>query len=122
MWSRWSKKQRRMSTPRRKRLEQKVRSKKGNGPAGFSDRVEADAEHGSAEAGARAVAGINAKALQGVSMDDKRLKHVEANRALDDPQERADPGVLTDRASSGSRKGPDGPVQEVNRLLNSSSR
>jgi signal recognition particle subunit SRP54 len=61
--------------------------------------------------------GINAKALQGVSMDDKRLKHVEAIVLSMTPQERADPGVLNGQRKLRIAKGAGRPVQEVNRLL-----
>ena len=61
--------------------------------------------------------GVNAKALQGVSMDDKRLKHVEAIVLSMTPQERADPGVLSGSRKLRIAKGAGRSVQEVNRLL-----
>ena len=61
--------------------------------------------------------GINAKALQGVSMDDKRLKHVEAIVLSMTPEERADPTVLSGSRKLRIAKGSGRSVQEVNRLL-----
>jgi signal recognition particle subunit SRP54 len=61
--------------------------------------------------------GINAKALQDVSMDDKRLKHVEAIVLSMTPRERADPSVLNGQRKLRIAKGAGRPVQEVNRLL-----
>jgi len=61
--------------------------------------------------------GINAKALQGVSLDDKRLKHVEAIVLSMTPEERADPGVLSGSRKQRIAKGSGRTVQEVNRLL-----
>src|ERR1700694_15342 len=61
--------------------------------------------------------GVKVKALQGASLDDKRLKHVEAIVLSMTPAERADPTVLSGSrklriAQGGGRTG-----QEVNRLL-----
>jgi len=61
--------------------------------------------------------GVNATALQGVSMDDKRLKHVEAIVLSMTPEERADPSVLSGSRKLRVAKGAGRPVQEVNRLL-----
>ncbi|HLQ68434.1 MAG TPA: hypothetical protein VK124_02825 [Gemmatimonadales bacterium] len=61
--------------------------------------------------------GVNAKALQGVSMDDNRLKHVEAIVLSMTPEERADPSVLSGSRKLRVAKGAGRPVQEVNRLL-----
>jgi len=60
--------------------------------------------------------GINAKALQGVSMDDKRLKHVEAIVLSMTPQERADPGVLSGSRTA-DREGSGRTCRKWNRLL-----
>jgi len=100
-----------------KRLEQKVRSKKGMDLQDFLVALKQMQNMGPLKQVLGLLPGINAKALQGVSMDDKRLKHVEAIVLSMTPQERADPSVL-----SGSRKlriarGSGRPVQEVNRLL-----
>jgi signal recognition particle subunit SRP54 len=61
--------------------------------------------------------GINAKALKGVSMDDKRLKHVEAIVLSMTPDERADPSLLNGNRKLRIAKGSGRTVQEVNRLL-----
>ena len=61
--------------------------------------------------------GVNAKALQGVSMDDKRLKHVEAIVLSMTPEERAEPAILSGSRKLRIAKGAGRPVQEVNRLL-----
>jgi signal recognition particle subunit SRP54 len=60
---------------------------------------------------------VKAKALQGVSLDDKRLKHVEAIVLSMTPAERADPSVLSGSRKLRIAKGAGRPVQEVNRLL-----
>src|SRR2546425_293305 len=100
-----------------KRLEQKVRSKKGMDLQDFLVGLKQMQNMGPLQQVLGLLPGINAKALQGVSMDDKRLKHVEAIVLSMTPEERADPSVL-----SGSRKlrianGSGRSVQEVNRLL-----
>jgi signal recognition particle subunit SRP54 len=61
--------------------------------------------------------GMNAKALKGVSMDDKRLKHVEAIVLSMTPAERADPKQLNGSRRLRIARGAGRPVQEVNRLL-----
>src|SRR5206468_4529197 len=82
-----------------KRLEQKVRSKKGMDLQDFLVALKQMQNMGPLKQVLGLLPGINAKALQGVSMDDKRLKHVEAIVLSMTPEERADPAVL-----SGSRK------------------
>jgi signal recognition particle subunit SRP54 len=61
--------------------------------------------------------GVNAKALQAIPADDKRLKHVEAIVLSMTPAERADPGILSGSRKLRIAKGAGRPVQEVNRLL-----
>ena len=61
--------------------------------------------------------GMSAKALKGVSLDDKRLKHVEAIVLSMTPAERADPKRLNGSRKLRIAKGAGRPVQEVNRLL-----
>ncbi|HYU02049.1 MAG TPA: signal recognition particle protein, partial [Gemmatimonadales bacterium] len=61
--------------------------------------------------------GVNAKALQAVGADDKRLKHVEAIVLSMTPEERAEPAILTGSRRLRIAKGAGRPVQEVNRLL-----
>ncbi len=100
-----------------KRLEQKVRSKKGMDLQDFLVALKQMQNMGPLKQVLGLLPGINAKALQGVSLDDKRLKHIEAIVLSMTPEERADPSVL-----SGSRKrrianGAGRPVQDVNRLL-----
>src|SRR6266571_3333062 len=90
-----------------KRLEQKVRSKKGMDLQDFLVALKQMQQMGPLKQVLGLLPGINAKALQGVSLDDKRLKHVEAIVLSMTPAERADPSVL-----SGSRKGQAGPSRK----------
>src|SRR5205809_95662 len=77
-----------------KRLEKKVLSKKGMDLQDFLVALKQMQNMGPLKQVLGLLPGIDAKALQGVSMDDKRLKHVEAIVLSMTPQERADPGVL----------------------------
>src|SRR2546427_7064282 len=106
-----------VDTEAAKRLDQKVRSKQGMDLQDFLVALKQMQNMGPLKQVLGLLPGISAKALQGVSMDDKRLKHVEAIVLSMTPEERADPSVL-----SGSRKmrianGSGRSVQEVNRLL-----
>ena len=99
------------------RLEQKARSKRGMDLQDFLVALKQMQAMGPIKQVLGLLPGVNAKALQGISADDKRLKHVEAIVLSMTAAERADPGIL-----SGSRKlriarGAGRPVQEVNRLL-----
>src|SRR6266550_2723943 len=100
-----------------KRLEQKVRSKKGMDLQDFLVALKQMQNMGPLKQVLGLLPGINAKALQGVSMDDKRLKHVEAIVLSMTPHERADPSVLNGQRKLRIAKGAGRPVQEVNRLL-----
>src|SRR6266576_1503813 len=100
-----------------KRLEQKVRSKKGMDLQDFLVALKQMQNMGPLKQVLGLLPGINAKALKGVSMDDKRLKHVEAIVLSMTPEERADPGVLNGQRKLRIAKGAGRPVQEVNRLL-----
>ena len=100
-----------------KRLEQKVLSKKGMDLQDFLVALKQMQSMGPLKQVLGLLPGINAKALQGVSMDDKRLKHVEAIVLSMTPHERADPGVLNGQRKLRIAKGAGRPVQEVNRLL-----
>ena len=100
-----------------KRLEQKVRSKKGMDLQDFLVALKQMQSMGPLKQVLGLLPGINAKALQGVPMDDKRLKHVEAIVLSMTPAERADPGVLNGNRKLRIAKGAGRPVQEVNRLL-----
>ena len=100
-----------------KRLEQKVRSKKGMDLQDFLVALKQMQSMGPLKQVLGLLPGINAKALQGVSMDDKRLKHVEAIVLSMTPEERADPSVLNGNRKLRIAKGAGRPVQEVNRLL-----
>src|SRR3989442_12475397 len=73
------------------RLGQKVRSKKGMDLQDFLVALKEMQNMGPLKQGLGLLPGINAKALQGVSMDDKRLKHVEAIVLSMTPEERTDP-------------------------------
>jgi len=100
-----------------KRLEQKVRSKKGMDLQDFLVALKQMQNMGPLKQVLGLLPGINAKALQGVSMDDKRLKHVEAIVLSMTPEERADPSVLTGNRKLRIAKGAGRSVQEVNKLL-----
>src|SRR5881409_2874609 len=100
-----------------KRLEQKVRSKKGMDLQDFLVALKQMQQMGPLKQVLGMLPGVNAKALQGVSVDDKHLKHVEAIVLSMTPAERADPGVLNGNRKLRIAKGAGRPVQEVNRLL-----
>ena len=100
-----------------KRLEQKVRSKKGMDLQDFLVALKQMQNMGPLKQLLGLLPGVNAKALQGVSMDDKRLKHVEAIVLSMTPEERADPSVLNGNRKLRIANGAGRPVQEVNRLL-----
>ena len=99
------------------RLEQKVRSKKGMDLQDFLVALKQMQSMGPLKQVLGLLPGVNAKALQGVSMDDKRLKHVEAIVLSMTPEERADPSVLSGSRKLRVAKGAGRSVQEVNRLL-----
>jgi signal recognition particle subunit SRP54 len=100
-----------------KRLDQKVRSKKGMDLQDFLVALKQMQNMGPLKQVLGLLPGINTKALQGVSMDDKRLKHVEAIVLSMTPEERADPSVLSGSRKLRIAKGSGRSVQEVNRLL-----
>src|SRR5438876_630039 len=100
-----------------KRLEQKVRSKKGMDLQDFLVGLKQMQNMGPLKQVLGLLPGINAKALQGVSMDDKRLKHVEAIVLSMTPEERADPSVLSGSRKLRIAKGSGRSVQEGSRLL-----
>jgi signal recognition particle subunit SRP54 len=100
-----------------KRLEQKVKSKKGMDLQDFLVALKQMQNMGPLKQVLGLLPGINAKALQGVSMDDKRLKHVEAIVLSMTPAERADPTLLNGNRKLRIAKGAGRTVQEVNRLL-----
>jgi signal recognition particle subunit SRP54 len=99
------------------RLEQKVRSKKGMDLQDFLVALKQMQKLGPLKQVLGLLPGMNAKALQGVSVDDKRLKHVEAIVLSMTPAERADPSVLSGSRKQRIAKGSGRTVQEVNRLL-----
>jgi len=100
-----------------KRLEQKVKSKKGMDLQDFLVALKQMQNMGPLKQVLGLLPGLNAKALQGVSMDDKRLKHVEAIVLSMTPAERADPGLLNGNRKLRIARGSGRTVQEVNRLL-----
>lgn len=100
-----------------KHLEQKVRSKKGMDLQDFLVALKQMQNMGPLKQVLGLLPGVNTKALTGVAMDDKRLKHVEAIVLSMTPQERADPSVLSGSRKLRIAKGSGRPVQEVNRLL-----
>jgi signal recognition particle subunit SRP54 len=100
-----------------KRLEQKVRSKKGMDLQDFLVALKQMQSMGPLKQVLGLLPGVNAKALKGVSLDDKRLRHAEAIVLSMTPEERADPSVLSGSRKLRIAKGAGRPVQEVNRLL-----
>jgi len=106
-----------VDTEAAKRLDQKVRSKQGMDLQDFLVALKQMQNMGPLKQVLGLLPGINAKALQGVSMDDKRLKHVEAIVLSMTPEERADPSVLSGSRKMRIAKGSGRSVQEVNRLL-----
>ncbi|MFN2570793.1 MAG: signal recognition particle protein [Gemmatimonadales bacterium] len=100
-----------------KRLEQKVKSKRGMDLQDFLVALKQMQNMGPLKQVLGLLPGINAKALQGVSLDDKRLKHVEAIVLSMTPQERSDPSVLSGSRKLRIAKGAGRSVQEVNKLL-----
>src|SRR2546429_7721172 len=100
-----------------KRLEQKVRSKKGMDLQDFLVGLKQMQSMGPLKQVLGLLPGVKQKALQGVSLDEKRIKHVEAIVLSMTPEERADPSVLGGSRKLRIAKGAGRPVQEVNRLL-----
>ena len=100
-----------------KRLEQKVRSKKGMDLQDFLVALKQMQNMGPLKQVLGLLPGIDAKALKGVSLDDKRLKHVEAIVLSMTPEERADPTVLSGSRKLRIAKGAGRSVQDVNKLL-----
>src|SRR5919201_60014 len=100
-----------------KRLEQKVRSKKGMDLQDFLVALKQMQSMGPLKQVLGLLPGINAKALQGVALDDKRLKHIEAIVLSMTPAERADPSVLSGNRKLRIANGAGRPVQEATRLL-----
>jgi signal recognition particle subunit SRP54 len=99
------------------RLEKKVKSKKGMDLQDFLVALKQMQSMGPLKQVLGLLPGVKAKALQGVSLDDKRLKHVEAIVLSMTPAERADPSVLSGSRKLRIAKGAGRSVQEVNRLL-----
>ena len=100
-----------------KRLEQKVKSKRGMDLQDFLAALKQMQAMGPLKQVLSLVPGVKAKALQGAQVDEKRLKHVEAIVLSMTPAERADPSVLSGSRKLRIAKGAGRPVQEVNRLL-----
>src|SRR5881397_722303 len=99
------------------RVAQKARSKRGMDLQDFLVALKQMQNLGPLKQVLGLLPGINAKALQGVSMDDKRLKHIEAIVLSMTPEERADPSVLSGSRKLRIAKGSGRTVPEVNRLL-----
>ena len=99
------------------RLERKARSKKGMDLGDFLVALKQMQAMGPLKQVLSLLPGVNAKALQAVRADDKRLKHVEAIVLSMTPEERAEPAILTGSRRLRIAKGAGRPVQEVNRLL-----
>jgi len=111
MWSRWSKKRRRMSTPRpAQRLEQKV-VQEGMDLQDFSDRVEANASMGPMKQVLGLLPGINAKRCRCVRLDDTPESMSKPIVLSMDPAVSAPIPAFEWIAKRGIAKGPDGPCR-----------
>ena len=99
------------------RLAQKARSKRGMDLQDFLVALKQMQAMGPMKQVLGLLPGVNAKALQAIPADDKRLKHVEAIVLSMTPAERADPSILSGSRKLRIAKGAGRPVQEVNRLL-----
>jgi signal recognition particle subunit SRP54 len=99
------------------RLAQKARSKRGMDLQDFLVALKQMQAMGPMKQVLGLLPGVNAKALQAIPADDKRLTHVEAIVLSMTPAERADPGILSGSRKLRIAKGAGRPVQEVNRLL-----
>src|SRR5574341_550231 len=100
-----------------KRLDQKIRSKKGMDLADFLVALKQMQAMGPLKQVLGLLPGANAKLLSGANLDDRRLKHVEAIVLSMTADERADPSLLNGSRRLRIAKGAGRPVQEVNRLL-----
>ncbi len=99
------------------RLEKKARSKRGMDLADFLVALKQMQAMGPVKQVLGLLPGVDARALQAVNADDRRLKHVEAIVLSMTPQERAEPSILTGSRRLRIAKGAGRTVQEVNRLL-----
>src|SRR5438046_3112817 len=99
------------------RLERKARSKRGMDLSDFLIALKQMEAMRPLKQVLWSLPGVNAKALQAVRADEKRLKHVEAIVLSMTPEERAEPTILTGSRRLRIAKGAGRPVQEVNRLL-----
>ncbi|HXQ28888.1 MAG TPA: signal recognition particle protein [Gemmatimonadales bacterium] len=99
-----------------KRLAQKARSKQGMDLADFLVALRQMQAMGPLKQVVGLLPGLGAK-LKGVSLDDRRLKHVEAIVLSMTPDERATPKILNGSRKLRIAKGSGRSVQEVNRLL-----
>jgi len=99
------------------RLAQKARSKRGMDLQDFLIALKQMQAMGPMKKVLGLLPGVNAKALQAIPADDKRLKHVEAIVLSMTAEERADPTILGGSRKLRIAKGAGRPVQEVNRLL-----
>jgi signal recognition particle subunit SRP54 len=99
------------------RVAQKARSKRGMDLQDFLVALKRMQAMGPMKQVLGLLPGVNAKALQAIPADDKRLKHVEAIVLSMTPAERADPSILSGSRKLRIAKGAGRPVQEVNRLL-----
>lgn len=99
------------------KLAHRVRSKRGMDLQDFLVALKQMQAMGPMQQVLGLLPGVNAKALQGIPADDKRLKHVEAIVLSMTPAERADPTILGGSRKQRIAKGAGRPVQDVNRLL-----
>jgi len=100
-----------------KALEEKVL---GKGNFDLEDFLKAMAQlqkMGPMEGLLKMIPGVKPKMLEGVNMDPKRLKHVEAIVLSMTPQERRRPEIINGSRRARIAKGSGRPVHEVNRML-----
>ena len=99
------------------RLARRARSKQGMDLADFLVALRQMQALGPLKQVMGLLPGMGARALKGVSPDERRLKHVEAIVLSMTPEERAAPRILNGSRKLRIAKGSGRSVQEVNRLL-----
>jgi len=100
-----------------RKLEEKVL---GTGEFDLEDFLHAVAQiqrMGPLEGLLKMIPGVKPKMLEGVNMDPRRIKHMEAIVLSMTPEERRRPSILNGSRRARIAKGSGRPVQEVNRLL-----
>ena len=99
------------------RIEKKMRAGKTMDLADFLVALKQMQAMGPLKQLAALLPGVNAKAVQALPSDDKKLKHIEAIVLSMTPDERRNPSILGGPRKLRIAKGSGRTVQEVNRLL-----